>query len=80
MDIKNKEVAECDNIDTEQRIFNAAQTLFLQKGLSDTTMQDIADKAAAAATRPEYRAPPCTTTSEARTDCLRKASTTSSAT
>lgn len=54
MDIKNKEVAECDNIDTEQRIFNAAQTLFLQKGLSDTTMQDIADKAGISRTALHY--------------------------
>ena len=30
---------------TEQRIFNAAQMLFLKKGLTDTTMQDIADMA-----------------------------------
>lgn len=40
--------------DTEQRIFNAAQHLFLQKGLSDTTMQDIADAAGISRTALHY--------------------------
>lgn len=40
--------------DTEQRIFNAAQRLFLQKGLSETTMQDIADLAGISRTSLHY--------------------------
>ncbi len=40
--------------DTEQRIFNAAQRLFLQKGLSETTMQDIADEAGISRTSLHY--------------------------
>lgn len=39
---------------TEQRIFNAAQRLFLKKGLSDTTMQDIADMAGISRTALHY--------------------------
>lgn len=54
MDIENNLIPECDSIDTEQRIFNAAQTLFLQKGLNDTTMQDIADKAGISRTALHY--------------------------
>lgn len=43
-----------DQTETEQRIFNAAQLLFLQKGMSDTTMQDIADKAGISRTALHY--------------------------
>ncbi len=39
---------------TEQRIFDAAQRLFLQKGLSGTTMQDIADEAGISRTALHY--------------------------
>lgn len=40
--------------DTEKRIFEAAQFVFLQKGLADTTMQDIADKAGISRTSLHY--------------------------
>lgn len=41
-------------IDTEQRIFEAAQMVFLQKGLADTTMQDIANQAGISRTSLHY--------------------------
>jgi len=40
--------------DTEKRIFEAAQLVFLQKGLVNTTMQDIASKAGISRTSLHY--------------------------
>lgn len=40
--------------DTEHRIFEAAQMVFLQKGLADTTMQDIANEAGISRTSLHY--------------------------
>lgn len=39
---------------TEQRIYEAAQMMFLQKGLADTTMQDIANEAGISRTSLHY--------------------------
>ncbi len=41
-------------IDTERKIFIAAQAAFLEKGLADTTMQDIADRAEISRTSLHY--------------------------
>ncbi len=43
-----------ETIDTERKIFVAAQTVFLEKGLADTTMQDIAEKAEISRTSLHY--------------------------
>lgn len=53
-----EQMSNCNNqnpdYDSEQRIFEAAQTLFLQKGLSETTMQEIADQAGISRTSLHY--------------------------
>lgn len=41
-------------LDTEKRIFEAAQFVFLHKGLANTTMQDIANKAGISRTSLHY--------------------------
>jgi AcrR family transcriptional regulator len=43
-----------EKLDTEQKIFIAAQTIFLEKGLADTTMQDIANEAGISRTSLHY--------------------------
>ncbi len=43
-----------ETMDTERKIFITAQTVFLEKGLADTTMQDIAEKAGISRTSLHY--------------------------
>lgn len=45
---------ESKEIDTEKRIYSAAQLVFMQKGLASTTMQDIANEAGISRTSLHY--------------------------